>query len=58
MIDLDVVGLYVHGTVMMHSHCIRTYERTYTTMLVIYTVLTRANRTRWNIARQLGKHLS
>ena len=38
-------------TMMMHSHCIRMYERTCITMLVIYTVMTRASRTRWNVAR-------
>ena len=44
--------LYVHGTMMTHSHCIRTYVETRTTRLVINTVITRVRHTRGNIARQ------
>ena len=47
-----LIGFHVHDTMMMHAHCIHTYEGTYTTMLVMYNELTRVNHTQCNIAWQ------
>ena len=51
------IRFHVHDTMMIHAHCIHTYEWPYTTTLVMYDGLTRVNRTRCDIAWQRYRKL-
>ena len=48
-LTFDLIRFHMHDTIMMHAHCIHTYDQISTTTVVMYNELTRVNRTRCNI---------